>query len=426
MTRQLTRRGLLGMGAGLCLPRRLWSGTGVGDERRFLFIFADGGWDTTHVFTPKFDLPGVDMPPESTLATVGGIDFVDAASRPAVRSFFEAHGGRSCIINGLSVPTVAHDRARRLLCTGGVEGTEDWAVRVAAGASELYMAPHLVISGPAYATAHVDQIVRTGLSDQLANLIEGRAIGLADGDKLPLPTDVEDQVSAYLRARASAQAAELAGVGGELERHAQAWALAQEQAHGLRELAGQVNLGASTAPGGDPSSIAPELGVVTGCFAAGMARCAMVSHPGHLEIGWDTHFNNDVDQDGGFQTLFADLNGFFAGLDGRTTPRGTPLVDVVTVVVLSEMGRHPQHNANQGKDHWPDTSVLLVGAGVAGDQVIGGLGDDFGGLPIDLASGEAHSGGTRLGPHNLGATLMALADLDPGEMGAPIEATLLS
>jgi uncharacterized protein (DUF1501 family) len=416
--------GLLGMGAGLCLPRRLWSSPIPKEEGRFLFIFADGGWDTTHVFTPMFGVSGVDMPSESTLASAGGIDFVDAASRPSVRAFFEEHGARACVINGIEVPTVAHNRARRLLCTGHVDGTEDWAAQLAAGSEGLYMAPHLVISGPAFATENVDQIVRTGLAGQLGDLVEGRVVGQADGGHAPLPGGAADMVAAHLRAQTSARADALAGMAGEAARHADAWALAQEQAQGLRELAGLVDLSPDGMTSPDRSSIAPELGLVLSCFEAGVARCAMVEHPGRQGVGWDTHANNDFEQDAAFEAMFSDLGGFMAGMAGRHTASGTPLSEVVTVVILSEMGRHPQINANQGKDHWPDTSALLVGAGVAGGRVIGGLGDDFSGMAIDLESGEAHGEGTRLQAKHLGATLLALGGGDPGALAPPIGATL--
>ena len=106
-----------------------------------------------------------------------------------------------------------------------------------------------------------------------------------------------------------------------------------------------------------------------------------------------------------------------AVLQGRTASDGSPLADQVTIVVLSEMGRHPRYNVWGGKDHWTFTSAMLIGAGVRGGQVVGAMDDDFRGLPIELDTGEVREDGTRLLPEHLGATLMALADVDPGDHG---------
>jgi hypothetical protein len=83
------------------------------------------------------------------------------------------------------------------------------------------------------------------------------------------------------------------------------------------------------------------------------------------------------------------------------------------VVVLSEMGRHPQENLQAGKDHWTFTSAMLVGPGVAGGRVYGGFDDYAMGRPVDLASGQPHDGGEALTGAHLGATLLALGDVDP-------------
>jgi hypothetical protein len=60
--------------------------------------------------------------------------------------------------------------------------------------------------------------------------------------------------------------------------------------------------------------------------------------------------------------------------------------------------------------------------------VIGAVDSNFLGLSVDLASGELYEGGTSLLPVHLGATLLRIGDIDPGDfMGqpAPIEAALL-
>jgi hypothetical protein len=91
------------------------------------------------------------------------------------------------------------------------------------------------------------------------------------------------------------------------------------------------------------------------------------------------------------------------------------LADETVVVVLSEMGRTPLLNGFLGKDHWPYTAMMITGPNVLGGRVIGGYDDDYYGLEVDPASGEAADGTQVLSAEAVGATLLAMADIDPAE-----------
>ena len=91
-----------------------------------------------------------------------------------------------------------------------------------------------------------------------------------------------------------------------------------------------------------------------------------LSHP--TRFGWDTHEDNDDDQSPLWEGLFDGLNELMTLLDatpGQTTPT---LAGETMVVVMSEMGRTPKLNPANGKDHWPYTSILMVGAGLDGGR----------------------------------------------------------
>jgi hypothetical protein len=148
------------------------------------------------------------------------------------------------------------------------------------------------------------------------------------------------------------------------------------------------------------------------CFELGLSRCAMVRYKGWCAEGWDTHQKIEL-QSVNFHDLFSYLNGVLAAMDGRVGTSGSPLSEEVTIVVFSEMGREPRLNTWGGKDHWTYTSAMLIGAGVAGGRSIGGLDDQGKGSPVDLNSGEISGGGTGLLPSHLGATLLAMGDVDP-------------
>ena len=105
------------LAAGALRGRRALAAT-RNDHLKFIFIFNRGGWDPTRVFATEFDNPEVDLEADAQLGTAGGLSFVDHAGRPSVRSFFETWHERTLIINGILVPSVAHDPCRKLMLTG--------------------------------------------------------------------------------------------------------------------------------------------------------------------------------------------------------------------------------------------------------------------------------------------------------------------
>jgi hypothetical protein len=106
-----------GLMVGAALPGLARAALSASD-RRFLFVFVDGGWDPTWVFATVFDNSLVDMPEDAELAESGGLSWVSGANRPAVDDYFVKYGHRTAIVNGLEVRSVAHERCKRLLLTG--------------------------------------------------------------------------------------------------------------------------------------------------------------------------------------------------------------------------------------------------------------------------------------------------------------------
>lgn len=62
---------------------------------------------------------------------------------------------------------------------------------------------------------------------------------------------------------------------------------------------------------------------------------------------------------------------------------GSSMTDHTTMYSASEFSRTPWYNKDNGKDHWPTTTVMLSGAGVRGQQKVIGASDD-GFLPINV------------------------------------------
>jgi hypothetical protein len=385
-------------------------------ERKFLFIFARGGWDYSYVFAPLFDNSWVYTDPGSTAAEAHGVPYVDAYSRPAVREFFENYGDRACIINGMEVRSITHAVCTRLMFTGNRSPADDFGSILAAHSNQDLVLPHAILSGPSYGYQYSSQVVRMGSDGQLATLLDGNCLNQMDlATGLP-GAEAEDLVQAYIRGRSDAVAAEekpgWAGrVGG----------LHAETLDHLSQLeAGSVDMSL------DLSGMSGQVTHAVSLLGQGLSRCVTIQHDGFYDLGWDSHSTNSF-QDSHFQLYFEAVNQAMAELDATTSLSGNPLSDEVTVVLISEMGRDPRLNAQEGKHHWTHTSAMVVGSGIQGGQVVGAFDENVASSPVDLVSGEVHSQGSYLLPSHLGATLLALGDVDPEawlEDAQPIEAML--
>ncbi len=175
---------------------------------------------------------------------------------------------------------------------------------------------------------------------------------------------------------------------------------------------------------GQLQALDEQIDVAIMALENGVARCVTV---GDSLLDYDSHAVNDELQSPLFNSLFLSLETLMDRLAAATSPSGASLADETVVVVLSEMARSPTYNGSNGRDHWPCTSVMIVGSGVAGGRVYGGWDSLMYGQPVDLASGDIAEGGTWLAPEHVGATLLALADVDPADTGlsvGPIGAVL--
>jgi uncharacterized protein (DUF1501 family) len=386
VSRRLVMKGMMGLFSAAVARPALAAG---GSSRKTIFVFANGGWDPLTVFVPIFGSPHVDPNEGGELATLGGLQFVDHPDRPKVRSFFRQWHGQSAIINGISVPSLSHDVCTRLMWTGqSGEGRPDWPSTVGAAEAAAYTLPNLVIDGPSFPDVYGAFTARAGASGQLADLIDGSILDRRDRGTA-LSEDLRSLVQARVMERGRAFAdADPAG---------------ESMLTSLRR--------ARTLTGSDPLDFRgatffdERIDLALDALDRGISRTVTLEADGV----WDTHTNNDFDQTLLFDDLFRGLSHLMESLAARDMLADT------TVAVLSEMGRTPLFNGDAGRDHWPYTSALLLGAGVRGDQVISAFDDHY--LPVgyDPATGQQTPSGAPLTPEHLGATLLALADIDPAE-----------
>ena len=84
-------------------------------------------------------------------------------------------------------------------------------------------------------------------------------------------------------------------------------------------------------------------------------------------------------------------------------------------MLMSEMGRTPKLNDDEGKDHWPFTSCIVAGCGVRGQHMTGATTETFIGDSIDFNTGDVTGSGQMLNSEHLIAGVLELFGIDPGD-----------
>ena len=413
---ELTRRALLKLGVTsatlLALPwarpRAAWGD--VANPHFLVTFFGDGGWDVTQVFDvhdPLDATDGVDVDvPQvvsgllpSQIATAGGITYMsNPTTRPAVDTFFANWAARSAVVNGINTRSTSHDQSRQLMLTGYLDPTRaDFAVMAARQNGAEMPLPHLLLSGPSFAGPFAGLSGRVGaqLGDALAY---NRVPDPLDGDVRHLAVSALGE--AYVQQALEWQRA-LDGpsaVSGKLGQFQDA----NQRGDKLVRLAASLPRG-----GGTGTQLATSLG---SAFRSGMTTSVTIENVG----GFDTHSDN-TQQNDRWQDLFTFLDSFLAGLAAQPGLRSPTLLDETTVVYCSEFGRTPQLNGDNGKDHHPWTSILLVGKRVRPGVTVGLTDGQQEGVKVNLESGLPDDTGQTLDVQNVVAGILTLVGANANE-----------
>lgn len=411
-TTTITRRRVLLGGGAAAAGAGLWAASGIPRAaadaaiapKKMVLVVASGGWDPVFALDPK---PGTSIAvPGGTLEEHEGIPIWADPTRAAVSELFAAHAGICTLVNGVQVQSLVHsDCSKRLLTGTSSDINPDIGAIVAYELGRDLPAPYLVLGQTSYAGPYASISARAGTANQIGTLLDPlRAFADSSGSFVPRfsPDAAEaDLIRAYVDARAERERAVRGQVGHNQRRladfaesHGRADALAQIADFGdfdyTRDLGVQAQIGLDALEQG-------------------------LSQVVHMEMGdWDSHDGNLLRQTERHQTFFAGLKALLDELAARPgAASGSRLIDETVVVVVSEMGRTPMLNEQGGKDHWPVTSALVFGGGVAGGRVLGATDDMLQGRTVDLATGEPDDGGTALQYGNFAAGILALAGVDP-------------
>lgn len=405
--------GSMGAYAALGVPRVL---ANEASNRKFIFVFAQGGWDPTRVFVDQSSNPMVDTEWMAERQTVGSLQYISHPERPSVDQFFQNHHANSLICNGVQVRSIAHEICTRIAFTGGTSGEgADWATLLGTEQADQFAVPHMVLGGTSFSGSFASNTVQTGANAQLDELLSG---AIAQRNDAPLPqlsAPAQQKLDQYLeqRYRARAQQGRVgmdATLSSKLYASAQAASALKEERYSMSFASG--------------AGFGQQIDLAVSALSRGITRCISMTHRGNDGLGWDSHGDNDATQSALFESLFGSLSRLMTQLHSTRDTNGQLLSDNTTIVVFSEMGRTPQLNATLGKDHWPYTSVLLWGTGLSSMGMLGGFDDLYQGLPVDLASGDSMEDGPVLSIESIGAALLVQGGVDPFSYFSDVEPLL--
>lgn len=385
--RSISRRDLIKFSAaGLAGPslRALLSSSKASAQTTFtpyvLLVYASGGWDQTMVFDNKIGVSSCAQEAGWRLGqSQSGIKFVDHPDRPSVRNFFAQYGKSSTIINGINCGAMARDHAIANMF-GDIPDKRfrrcDWLSFYAAMLNPAIDLPHIVIDAPYLPGEYAPYAI---------NLPTQRIIEMLS----PLPNAValnQDGENALANLRRSAflslvENQNMANIDSEKQvtlyyQHLRNTILAKRLRAALAAITPSVT--ANNLNFNSKGQLAVEL------FKAGYTQCVSLRAGGENE--WDTTKDNFTRQSDLFEGLFSGLTKIMS------YARDREILNRMLIIVMSERGRSPTLREDAGKQVWPYTSVLLYGAGLAGNMVVGETDPMLRGVAINPTFGQQTSG----------------------------------
>jgi hypothetical protein len=371
--------------ADLAAGKRVAGGTYEGPF--FVHFAADGGWDPTGFCDPHTNLHrGYD---DSGIITLGGIRYANVGDNAA---FFERFADRLLIVNGLDVTTNNHAVGRRYVSTGKQDETHPHWAALAAGTH-----------GPELPLAYVAEASQSATEGVVARSRVSNSSVLADlsfPDRIN-PSNVEDlstyqaeptleMVSQWRQSRLDRMAQEqhLPRIDNAIDN----LAIARSGSNELELL--QSYLPEALAATG----IEQQMQVALAAYAAGIAISATFGMN-----GFDTHQNNDANQDSARASFFGAIMQFWDEAERLG------VADRVVMSIGSDFGRTNRYNGNNGKDHWPVTSMMLMGQGIEGNRMVGATNEEQYALKVDPNTLAVSDDGVTLTPAHVHAELRKLA-----------------
>ena len=325
---------------------------------------------------PKPGLTTIDSPP-GNVRLFRNIPVLTGSDRPAVSEFFTDWGELTAVVNGVEVRSIAHEECTKRILTGtnnsdrpdmgaiaGVENGRDLAV------------PYMILGNTAFAGPYGGYSGRAGVVGQIITLLDpsfSYSVFFGRSTRFRPSSDEADLIKQHVLNRADARRASV-GQAGVNKQRMDDFINSVQRRDLLRPMLGNPE----DADLAFQLEFEPQIDLALKLFKDGISRSVLIEHPG----GWDTHSQSHAQQIPLHQHLYTGLNTLMQKLVEQGLFANT------TVVVLSEMSRTPKLNGDNGKDHWPVTSSMVIGSNVKGGQVYGGTDDYQNSVTTNLTTGK--------------------------------------
>lgn len=367
-------------------------------EGPYYVVFnASGGWDTTYLMDPK-GTNGINrLYQEGDILTRGAHKYAPTARHIQAglsnEDFYAEFGNELMTFNGLDYSVNNHSPGARYMATGKLDSMAypTFAALVAACQGPACPLSFLTF-GNYSATGNLVAMSRVPYLPSLRNLANADAVG--GNERSPYHDRFAlDRIERALQAQVQARAAEPRLPRAE---HAENMLFAaQANSKALERVTPFI-------PREIPRErLSQQADIALASFKAGVCVSA------NLSIGqFDSHANNDADQ----MRLIPE---FLAGI--RYLVRRAEdlrIRDRLVVIIQSEMGRTPNYNTGNGKDHWSIGSIMFLGRGIRGSRVLGGTDGGQFHVPLNPQSLACdRQNGIRVRPEHIHTSLRELAGI---------------
>ena len=327
------------------------------DGKLFVFVQAEGGWDPTSFCDPKANTPGEKVinhwAEVGEIQQAGNLFYADFANNAP---FFEKYYERMLVINGVDAQTNSHTVGVAHNWSGRVsEGYPSMTALLAAHHGPELPLAYLRFGGFSYTAGLTTftlmkspHLVRNIATPNLTRWGNSRYLNLADWERFK-----RFRTANIARLNEASQLLPRAARNRELY----AKALSSDTTEGLKHFASLI----------PPDDELDQTGEFQGAFnnydgdlrrqaqltiIAFKARVAVSADM--VKIGFDTHSDHDTQ----FTSLLGKLTDSVNYLWELAETHD--VADRLVVVMGSDFGRTNHYNVDDGKDHWPIGSFIVM------------------------------------------------------------------
>lgn len=367
-------------------------------EGPYYVVFnASGGWDTTYLMDPKGIGAVNRLYREGDILTRGAHKYAPTARHMVAgagisnEDFYNDLGADLLVVNGLDYSVNNHAPGQRYMATGKLDSMAYPTFAALVAACQGPACPLSFLTFGNYSnTGNLVAMSRIPYLPSLRNLAS--ADSMNGNDRTPY----HDRFALDRIERALGETIETRAAAPRLPRAEHAENMLYAAQVNSQALARVTPFIPATSP---RERLAQQADIALATFKAGVCVSA------NLNIGqFDSHANNDPEQ----MKLIPE---FLAGI--RYLMRRAEdlrIRDRLVVIVQSEMGRTPNYNTGNGKDHWSIGSIMFLGHGIRGNRVLGATDAGQFALPFNpqtLQIDRDH--GKRIRPEHIHQSLRDLA-----------------